>query len=82
MATLANMYSRLFERSSSAGPNRLVISLQPHDSITLTILAKNPGETMRLRPVDLRLDMDASVKTPRVDPSVLVAQSEAEARPS
>jgi glucose-6-phosphate 1-dehydrogenase len=57
----------LFERSSNAGPNRLVISLQPHDSITLTILAKNPGETMRLRPVDLRLDMDETVKTPQLD---------------
>jgi glucose-6-phosphate 1-dehydrogenase len=57
----------LFERSSTAGSNRLVISLQPHDSITLTILAKNPGETMRLRPVDLRLDMDESFKTPQLD---------------
>jgi len=57
----------LFERASNAGPNRMVISLQPHDSITLTILAKNPGETMRLRPVDLRLDMDESFKTPQLD---------------
>ena len=52
----------IFERvSSNATANRLVISLQPRDSITLTILAKNPGETMRLRPVDLRLDMMESV---------------------
>jgi glucose-6-phosphate 1-dehydrogenase len=57
----------LFERASNAGANRLVISLQPHDSITLTILAKNPGETMRLRPVDLRLDMDESFKAPQLD---------------
>jgi glucose-6-phosphate 1-dehydrogenase len=33
----------------------------------LTILAKNPGETMRLRPVDLRLDMAESAKTPQLD---------------
>src|ERR1700723_1832580 len=46
---------------------RLLISLQPRDSITLTILAKNPGETMRLRPVDLRLDMAESAKTPQLD---------------
>jgi glucose-6-phosphate 1-dehydrogenase len=57
----------IFERVASAGANRLVISLQPRDSITLTILAKNPGETMRLRPVDLRLDMAESVKTPQLD---------------
>lgn len=58
----------IFERSSGiAGANKLVISLQPRDSITLTILAKTPGETMRLRPVDLRLDMAESVKTPQLD---------------
>jgi glucose-6-phosphate 1-dehydrogenase len=57
----------IFERASNATANRLVISLQPRDSITLTILAKNPGETMRLRPVDLRLDMAESVKTPQLD---------------
>ena len=57
----------IFERVASAGADRLVISLQPRDSITLTILAKTPGETMRLRPVDLRLDMAESVKTPQLD---------------
>lgn len=56
----------IFERPAGS-VNRLVISLQPRDSITLTILAKNPGETMRLRPVDLRLDMAESVKTPQLD---------------
>ncbi len=57
----------IFERVASASANRLVISLQPRDSITLTILAKTPGETMRLRPVDLRLDMAESAKTPQLD---------------
>jgi len=57
----------IFERTPSSTANRLVISLQPRDSITLTILAKNPGETMRLRPVDLRLDMAESAKTPQLD---------------
>jgi glucose-6-phosphate 1-dehydrogenase len=57
----------IFERVPSATANRLVISLQPRDSITLTILAKTPGETMRLRPVDLRLDMAESAKTPQLD---------------
>ena len=36
--------------------NRLVIQLQPDESITLSVLAKSPGEGMRLKPVDLSLD--------------------------
>jgi glucose-6-phosphate 1-dehydrogenase len=48
-------------------PNRLTITLQPKDSITLTILAKNPGETMRLKPVDLSLDLAESFKTRQLD---------------
>jgi glucose-6-phosphate 1-dehydrogenase len=48
-------------------PNRLTISLSPKDSVTLTILAKNPGETMRLKPVDLSLDMAESFKVKQLD---------------
>jgi glucose-6-phosphate 1-dehydrogenase len=48
-------------------PNRLTITLQPRDSITLTILAKNPGETMRLKSVDLSLDLAESFKTRQLD---------------
>ena len=43
-------------------PNRLVIRLQPDEYITLRILAKSPGEAMRLRPVDLALDLVESFK--------------------
>jgi glucose-6-phosphate 1-dehydrogenase len=57
----------IFERGSTAVANRLVISLQPRESITLTLLAKSPGETMRLRPVNLRLDTEESAKTPQLD---------------
>jgi glucose-6-phosphate 1-dehydrogenase len=48
-------------------PNRLTISLSPKDSVTLTILAKNPGETMRLKPVDLSLDLAGTFKTRQLD---------------
>ena len=48
-------------------PNRLRICLQPCDSITLTILAKSPGDGMRLKPVDLSLDLAASFKTQQLD---------------
>jgi glucose-6-phosphate 1-dehydrogenase len=47
---------------SSQTPNRLVIRLQPDEYITLRILAKSPGEAMRLRPVDLALDLGESFK--------------------
>jgi glucose-6-phosphate 1-dehydrogenase len=47
--------------------NRLVIQLQPEESITLTVLAKSPGEGMRLRPVDLSLDFAETFKTRRFD---------------
>ena len=53
----------IFEGPGSAQtPNRLVIRLQPEEHITLRILAKSPGEAMRLRPVDLSLDLGESFK--------------------
>ena len=48
-------------------PNRLRICLQPTDSITLTILAKKPGDVMKLQPVDLSLDLAASFKAQQLD---------------
>jgi glucose-6-phosphate 1-dehydrogenase len=47
--------------------NRLVIQLQPEESIELTVLAKFPGEVMRLRPVNLSLDFSETFKAPRLD---------------
>jgi glucose-6-phosphate 1-dehydrogenase len=49
-------------RVHSDPPNRLVIRLQPEEFITLRILAKSPGEAMRLKPVDLALDLGESFK--------------------
>ena len=49
-------------RFSSTPPNRLVIQLQPEECITLRILAKSPGEAMRLKAVDLALDLGESFK--------------------
>lgn len=37
-------------------PNRLVIRLQPDESLQLHLMAKVPGDEMRLRPVALNLD--------------------------
>ncbi len=47
--------------------NELVIRLQPDESITMTILAKNPGEGMRLKPVSLALDLGGTFKTRSLD---------------
>jgi glucose-6-phosphate 1-dehydrogenase len=49
-------------RFSARTPNRLVIRLQPEEYITLRILAKSPGEAMRLRAVDLALDLGETFK--------------------
>ena len=58
----------IFERPPTAeGANVLVIRLQPDESITLTILAKNPGEGMRLKPVSLALDLGETFKTRSLD---------------
>lgn len=47
--------------------NRLVIQLQPEESITLSVLAKSPGHGMRLKPVDLSLDFADAFKTRQLD---------------
>ncbi len=58
----------IFEKPpTSEAANLLVIRLQPDESITLTILAKNPGEGMRLRPVSLGLDLGETFKTRSLD---------------
>jgi glucose-6-phosphate 1-dehydrogenase len=47
--------------------NRLVIQLQPEESITLSVLAKSPGEGMRLKPVALSLDFSETFKARQLD---------------
>lgn len=42
------------EALSELQPNRLVIRIQPEEGISLRFQAKQPGLTMRLRPVDMR----------------------------
>jgi len=58
----------IFDKPNSAlARNRLVIQLQPEERITLTILAKTPGEGMRLKPVNLNLHFAEAFKQPQVD---------------
>ncbi|MCK9987397.1 MAG: glucose-6-phosphate 1-dehydrogenase [Azoarcus sp.] len=42
--------------SGERAPNRLVIRLQPDEGLELHLMAKVPGDEMRLRPVALNLD--------------------------
>jgi glucose-6-phosphate 1-dehydrogenase len=60
-------YSIFDKVATAQSPNRLMIQLQPEESITLTILAKNPGEGMRLKPVDLALDLGETFKVRSID---------------
>ena len=52
----------IFDNGSAMdSPNQLVISLQPEEYIRLSIRAKQPGPGMRLRNVDLNLNLTESI---------------------
>jgi glucose-6-phosphate 1-dehydrogenase len=53
--------------SSAAEGNRLVIRLQPDEGVMLYLMVKVPGESMRVRPVDLNLDFTKEFKTRQWD---------------
>lgn len=46
----------IFGDAALPAPNRLVITLQPRESVQLHLMSKAPGDDMRLRPVTLDLD--------------------------
>jgi glucose-6-phosphate 1-dehydrogenase len=52
----------IFSDRPRDAPNQLVIRLQPNECVTMTILAKAPGDAMRLRPVALALDLAESFR--------------------
>ncbi|WP_019140540.1 glucose-6-phosphate dehydrogenase [Noviherbaspirillum massiliense] len=47
--------------------NSLIIRLQPDEGLQLSLMAKTPGDGMRLKPVELELDFRETFKTPRMD---------------
>ncbi len=53
--------------SGSGGSNRLVIRLQPEESIQLHCFAKQPGDSMTIQPVALDLSFDQAFKQKRAD---------------
>lgn len=48
-------------------PARLVICIQPDEGIILKFLAKQPGQLMRLRPVDMRFSYQQAFQAPSPD---------------
>lgn len=48
-------------------PNRLVLRLQPDEGVKLFLMAKAPGDEMRLKPVHLNLDFAETFKTRQID---------------
>jgi glucose-6-phosphate 1-dehydrogenase len=48
-------------------PNSLVIRLQPDEGLHLNLMAKTPGDRMRLKPVDLELDFRETFKNSRME---------------
>ena len=52
---------------SATEGNRLVIRLQPEEEVMLYLMVKVPGESMKLRPVDLNLDFAKEFKTRQWD---------------
>ncbi|MDB5793754.1 MAG: Glucose-6-phosphate 1-dehydrogenase [Noviherbaspirillum sp.] len=60
-------HSIFAQPKNSFEPNCLVIRLQPDEGLQLNLMAKTPGDGMRLRPVELELDFRETFKTPRMD---------------
>lgn len=52
---------------SSFQSNSLLIRLQPDEGLQMNLMAKTPGDGMRLRPVELELDFRETFKMPRMD---------------
>jgi glucose-6-phosphate 1-dehydrogenase len=59
-------HSIFAQPTSSFQPNSLVIRLQPDEGLHLNLMAKIPGDGMRLKPVELELDFRETFKTPRM----------------
>jgi glucose-6-phosphate 1-dehydrogenase len=60
-------HSIFAQPASSFQANSLVIRLQPDEGLHLNLMAKTPGDGMRLKPVDLELDFRETFKIPRME---------------
>jgi glucose-6-phosphate 1-dehydrogenase len=53
--------------TSSFQPNSLVIRLQPDEGLSMNLMAKTPGDSMRLKQAELELDFREQFKSPRME---------------
>ena len=63
----ADLPYRLFTDSPRQSVNRLMIRLQPEEHVQLQMMAKEPGSGMRLRPVNLNLDLESAFTERRAE---------------
>jgi glucose-6-phosphate 1-dehydrogenase len=63
----ANQPFSIFPDQRQQTANRLVIQLQPEESVQLQIMAKEPGSGMRRRPVTLDLDLHTAFSERRAE---------------
>lgn len=57
----------IFTKHAHSMPNCLAIRLQPDEGLRMNLMAKTPGDSMRLKPIELQLDFREKFKTPRME---------------
>ncbi|MDY7578069.1 glucose-6-phosphate dehydrogenase [Herbaspirillum sp. RTI4] len=60
-------HSIFAQNNSHSAPNCVVIRLQPDEGLHMNLMAKMPGDGMRLKPVELELDFREKFKAARMD---------------
>lgn len=60
-------HSIFTQHNSRLLPNYLHLSLQPDEGVAMGLMAKTPGDGIRLNPVELGLDFSEAFKKPRMD---------------
>jgi glucose-6-phosphate 1-dehydrogenase len=63
----ADLPFTIFGDSAHKSVNRLMIRLQPEEHIQLQMMAKEPGSGMKLRPVNLNLDLETAFSERRAE---------------
>jgi len=57
----------MFEAPYGSAANRMVIRMQPEETVEMYLLAKQPGDVVQLRPVCLNLDLAETFRTRRLE---------------
>jgi len=57
----------MFQTPAASSANRMVIRMQPEETVEMYLLAKQPGDVVQLRPVCLNLDLAETFQTRRLE---------------